>query len=67
MTAVYNSCMDNSEFEDVLPCAGKLAFDTKREAQATATTVEYQRGAKVRPYKCRYCQLWHLSSDYSDT
>ena len=27
---------DKSEFEDVLPCADKLAFDTKKEAQATA-------------------------------
>lgn len=58
--------MDTSEFEDVLPCVDKLAFDTKREAQATATTAEFQRGAKVKPYKCRYCHLWHLSSNYDD-
>ncbi len=58
--------MSESEFEDVLPCGDKLAFDTRREAQATATTAQFQRGAQVKPYKCQYCSLWHLSSDYGD-
>jgi len=45
-----------------LPCAEKLAFDTKKEAQAAATTVEWQRDIKLKPYKCRHCGLWHLTS-----
>lgn len=56
----------DSEYEDVLPCANKLAFDSKKDAQATATTAQYQMGADVRPYKCRHCQLWHLASNYED-
>ncbi|HYH74676.1 MAG TPA: hypothetical protein VD735_01820 [Candidatus Saccharimonadales bacterium] len=48
-----------------LPCADKLVFDTKVQAQAAATVAAYQHGAKLRPYVCRYCSLWHLSSDYS--
>lgn len=55
---------EKTEFEEVLPCADKLAFDTRRQAQATATTAQYQNGADVKPYKCTYCKLWHLSTSY---
>jgi hypothetical protein len=44
------------------PCADKLAFNSKKEAKAAATTLEYQRGTKLKAYECRYCNLWHLSS-----
>lgn len=51
------------EYEDnALPCADKLAFDTKREASAAANVAEFQHGTKVKPYHCHHCQLWHLSS-----
>lgn len=56
---------DNTKFEEVLPCADKLAFDTRKQAQATATTAEYQNGSSVEPYKCNYCKLWHLSTKYN--
>ncbi|MCA9348332.1 hypothetical protein KC867_02890 [Candidatus Saccharibacteria bacterium] len=52
------------DYEDVLPCADKLTFDTRKLAQATATTSAYQNGGSVKPYKCSYCHLWHLSTDY---
>lgn len=55
---------DNSEFEELLPCHDKLAFDTRKQAQGTATTADYQHGAKVEPYKCQYCGLWHLATKY---
>lgn len=58
--------MSEPDFEEILPCADKLAFDTKRAAQATATTAGYHHGTKVKPYKCSYCHLWHLASDYED-
>jgi hypothetical protein len=45
-----------------LPCKDKLAFDTKREAEATASVVHYRYGSKVHAYICRHCSLWHLSS-----
>jgi len=48
--------------EQVLPCAEKLAFDTELQAAAAANVAEYQHGAHVRPYVCRYCDLWHLAS-----
>jgi len=51
---------------DQLPCADKLAFDTKKEAQTAALVADFQHGAKVKAYMCRYCSLWHLATHYSD-
>jgi cytochrome c5 len=53
------------ENEETLPCIDKLVFDNRKAAQDTANTAEYQHGAKVKPYQCQYCHLWHLASDYS--
>jgi len=50
------------ESEQPLPCAEKLAFDTKQQADATANVTRYRYGTIVQAYKCRFCQLWHLSS-----
>lgn len=52
---------------DGLPCQEKLTFDTKKQAQDTATTAAYQHGTKLKPYQCQHCRLWHLASDYSGT
>ena len=46
-----------------LPCKDKLAFDTRKEAEATANVAQYRYGSKMHVYVCRYCQLWHLSSN----
>lgn len=51
--------------DESLPCADKLAFDTKEQAEATATVSEYNYGGKLKAYRCRYCDLWHLSTDYN--
>jgi hypothetical protein len=56
----YNDPEDNGATE--LPCADKLIFDTQRLASATANVAQYQHGTVLRPYRCRYCQLWHLTS-----
>jgi hypothetical protein len=49
-----------------LPCKDKLAFDTKREAEATVNVAQYRYGGKFKVYICRYCGLWHLSSNFDD-
>lgn len=56
----------NMQQEDTpkLPCADKLAFDTQKEAQASATVAEYRYGNKLKVYSCKHCGLWHLSSRY---
>jgi len=50
----------------VLPCAEKLAFDSKKDADATANVVHYRYGSHVHSYHCRHCGLWHLSSGSAD-
>ena len=47
-------------------CQDKMVFDTKKEAQTAATVALHQRGIKLRPYKCRECELWHLTSNNED-
>ncbi|MEO8104997.1 MAG: hypothetical protein ABI602_01535 [Candidatus Saccharibacteria bacterium] len=55
--------MNNESAEADLPCKDKLAFDTRKQAETTATVVEYRYGSTVHAYLCRHCQLWHLSSN----
>lgn len=49
-----------------LPCAQKMVFDTKKEAAAVGLAADWQHGAQLKPYHCRHCDLWHLSSQPSD-
>ena len=48
--------------EQPLPCLAKMAFDTKKAAQAAATVALFQHGTKLKVYCCKYCGLWHLAS-----
>lgn len=60
---------DSNDYADEasgLPCAEKLTFSNRTDAQAAATVASYQHGTKLKPYVCRYCQLWHLASQYED-
>ena len=57
--------MDDKD-EVKLPCADKIAFDTKKQAEATATTSEYWYGRRPHAYRCRHCHLWHLSTSPKD-
>ena len=58
--------MDSIEETPTLPCSEKLVFDTKKDAETTANVAHYRYGGKLKAYKCRYCDLWHLASDYGD-
>lgn len=57
-----NSAYDSDE---PLPCADKLTFDTKKQAQAAAIVADYQHGTKLKVYMCRFCHLWHMASFFS--
>ena len=50
----------------ILPCANKLAFSSEKEALDQARVIKWQRDMKLKAYKCRYCELWHLSSNPAD-
>jgi hypothetical protein len=39
-----------------------LAFSTREQAEAVAAVNAYRYGGKLKAYQCRYCRLWHLSS-----
>lgn len=55
------------ENEDTkLPCADKVAFDTKKVAAAAGSAAEWQYGGKLKPYHCAHCNLWHLSSNFGE-
>jgi hypothetical protein len=53
-----------SDDENKLPCADKVAFDTKKEAESAGLAADWQHGATLKPYKCTHCQLWHLATSY---
>jgi len=45
-----------------LPCAEKLVFMTKQAAEGAAVYANHLHGTKLKVYKCKDCQLWHLAS-----
>jgi len=49
-----------------LQCSGKMGFDSAGEAQNAAVVAAHQHGSKLKVYKCRKCDLWHLASNYGD-
>jgi len=51
----------------LLPCSDKLSFDTQKQAATAATVAQHQHGTKLKVYRCRYCNLWHLASNYEDS
>jgi hypothetical protein len=57
--------MESSD-ENKLPCAEKLAFNTRKEAQGTATVSEWRYGGNLKVYKCRHCHLFHLATDFGN-
>jgi hypothetical protein len=53
---------DTDTQETKLPCAEKMSFDSKKEAEAVGIAAEWQYGGALKAYKCRHCHLWHLAS-----
>lgn len=49
-----------------LPCADKLVFDSKAEAEATAVVSQWHYGSRPKAYQCPHCNLWHLASDFGE-
>lgn len=51
-----------SEEEPKLPCSGKMAFNSRKEAKGVAVSAQWHHGGELKVYRCKYCQLWHLAS-----
>jgi hypothetical protein len=64
MTRSIDQDLDTEEA--TLPCADKLSYGSLEQAAASAAYAEYSYDTralgKPKPYKCRYCVSWHLSS-----
>lgn len=56
--------MHDTEEQEALPCADKLVFDSKKQAEAAAVVADYQRGVTLAAYRCQYCNLWHMKTVY---
>jgi len=46
-----------------LPCSEKLAFESREAAEGAAVYAQHRHGTKLKVYKCRHCDLWHLASN----
>jgi hypothetical protein len=58
----YYRLVNEDAENNPLPCAEKLVFDSQQAAEAAANIADYQHGMKLKIYRCRYCDLWHLST-----
>lgn len=51
--------------DDEKSCDKKLAFETKKQAITAKTVASFQHNpTKLKVYKCRLCNLWHLASKW---
>lgn len=46
-----------------LPCNEKLSFESTEAAEGAAVYATHRHGIKLKVYKCKFCDLWHLASD----
>jgi hypothetical protein len=59
---------DLSEAEEadrVKNCLGKMTWATKELAAAASSYAQWQYGGnsgRIKPYRCKYCDKWHLAS-----
>jgi hypothetical protein len=58
--------IENQNISDTETCSEKMSFDTKKQAEDAARVAAHQRGSKLKAYRCRECQLWHMSSKYGE-
>jgi hypothetical protein len=60
--AFVKGVKEKMEFDNTLPCADKLAFETKTQAEGSAVAIKWQRGTDLKANICKHCKLWHLAS-----
>lgn len=55
----YNERMVESFGGYETACKGKRKFATEDDAKRAAKELRKRVGARVKPYLCKHCQLWH--------
>lgn len=45
-----------------MDCTEKLSFNNEAAAVGAKVYAEHQHGTKLKVYRCKTCQNWHLSS-----
>lgn len=64
LKSVQNGDMNDEqrELDRQKSCLEKLTWETEEAARAAAAYAEWQHGeAKPVPYRCKYCNKWHLA------
>lgn len=51
-----------TKFMEEVPYKEKLSFQTKEAAEGAAVYARHRHGTKLKVYRCKYCDLWHLAS-----
>lgn len=57
------SSLLQNEMTEELPCADKLVFETKKQAEGSAVAIKWRHGTELKAYTCAHCKLWHLASN----
>lgn len=55
----YNGFMVESFGGYESACKGKRKFDSEDDARIAAKELRKRVGARVKPYLCGHCQMWH--------
>jgi hypothetical protein len=45
-------------------CREKVVFNTQAEANAAGVAAKYRYGTKLKSYRCKDCNMWHLASKF---
>lgn len=53
--------MTTIEWLEQRGCKSKRDFSTKAAAKAECKMIKKHHGKRLYPYKCRFCDKWHIS------
>ncbi len=59
MQVAYRDLIDRRLPRVERGCTSKSAFVSRREASTIARHGRHRDGS-LKPYRCRFCELWHL-------
>lgn len=54
--------MSKAEYNEYRSCKIKRNYRSKRAAKDTCKNMKKRVGAKLEPYKCKFCDYWHVGN-----